>query len=192
MNEHEAQKIAAAMHVVRPDWPASSVLTLIRKNLINRPRRDVFVALAWIASETNTATPARVLEQGPWWKAAGVDGTTSPQREPFDRGGCCHTCSLPYEKCRRLWADDHDYVSVAEYAKTATSDPERIRRILQAVKAEKVPMREPAKPREADPPQLDHEHCEQAINDELAKGHEGKAEFLAELCDRRHGDQTDA
>ena len=34
----------------------------------------------------------------------------------------------------------------------------------------------------------DHEECEEAINAELARGHEGKAEFLATRCDHHHGE----
>jgi hypothetical protein len=82
MNTHEAERIAAAMHEARPDWPTSSVLTLIRKSLLDKPRRDVFVALAWVASEPNSHTPARVLESGPWWRAAGVEGAAGTTNEP--------------------------------------------------------------------------------------------------------------
>ena len=75
MNEHEIDRLASAFHVLRPDWPHASLRTFLAKNLANRPRRDVAVALAWIACESNTATPARVLEAGPWWRAAAVDGS---------------------------------------------------------------------------------------------------------------------
>lgn len=108
MDDHEAQRIAAAAHQLRPDWPVASLLTIIRKNLIDRPRRDVAVALAWVACETNTANPARVLEAGPWWKAAGVEGKSSHRDnpEPADR---CTTCSLSQARCRQLWTGDHDF-----------------------------------------------------------------------------------
>ena len=110
MDDHEAQRIAAAMHAARPDWPASSLLTLIRKKLIDRPRRDVFVALAWVASEPASATPARVLEQGPWWKAAGVEGAAAAKREWPDDAHRCTVCSMPEKRCRELWADNHEYL----------------------------------------------------------------------------------
>lgn len=112
MNEHEAQRIAAAMHAARPDWPASSVLTLIRKNLIDRPRRDVFVALAWIAAEPATATPARVLEAGPWWKAAGVEGTVANTRQPFDPREVCDICGKTEAACRRNPHAEHEFTSI--------------------------------------------------------------------------------
>lgn len=108
MNEHEAQRIAAAVNQLRPDWPISSVLTIIRKNLLERPRRDVMVAFAWVACEANTANPARVLAIGPWWKAAGIEGSAQPREvlQPFER---CGICAKPEARCRasRVADDDH-------------------------------------------------------------------------------------
>lgn len=77
MNEHEIDRIASAFHVLRPDWPHASLRTFIANNLANRPRRDVAIALAWVACESNTATPARVLENGPWWKATNTETTAT-------------------------------------------------------------------------------------------------------------------
>jgi hypothetical protein len=114
MDDHEAQRIAAAMHAARPDWPASSLLTLIRKKLIDRPRRDVFVALAWVASEPNSATPARVLEAGPWWRAAGIEGGTSP-RQPFDPRSTCSTCGKSQAACTANPHAEHEFLSVELY-----------------------------------------------------------------------------
>lgn len=94
MNDHEAQRIAAAMHELRPDWPTNSLLTLLRKKLIDKPRRDVTVALSWVACESNSATPARVLEAGPWWRAACIENTTSATTS-FDPATCCTVCSKP-------------------------------------------------------------------------------------------------
>ena len=96
MNEHEVARIAAAMNQLRPDWPVRQLQTLLRdERITDRPRRDVCVALAWIACEANTANPYRVLEAGPWWRAAGVDGTsTGGRRDWADDAHRCRTCSL--------------------------------------------------------------------------------------------------
>src|SRR5689334_1162705 len=112
MNDHEAHRIAAAMHELRPDWPASSILTLIRKNLIDKPRRDVTVALSWIACEANSHTPARVLEAGPWWRAAGIEGTVT-KRDVMGRDERCSVCSMSEPACRIRYAADHEFESVA-------------------------------------------------------------------------------
>lgn len=75
MNDNEADRIAAMAHALRPDWPVASLRSLLaRPELANRTRRDVAVALAWVACETQTKTPARVLEAGPWWIATNADG----------------------------------------------------------------------------------------------------------------------
>jgi len=133
MNEHETDRIAAAMHQLRPDWPATSIRTLIRKHLADRPRRDVAVALAWIACEPATATPARVLEAGPWWLAAGVAGDTTGRREPYDPSSFCHTCGKAEGACRRNEFADHEFESVVAHARRLAHD------------APKRPLRELAK-----------------------------------------------
>lgn len=113
MNEHEAQRIADAISHARPDWPAASIRTLLaRPALATRPRRDVFVALAWVASEAETRNPGRVLEDGPWWRAAAADATdtSTALRNPFDPATACDTCSQPEH--RHTSTSGHDYVSV--------------------------------------------------------------------------------
>jgi hypothetical protein len=131
MDDHEAQRIAAAMHAARPDWPASSLLTLIRKKLIDRPRRDVFVALAWVASEPNSATPARVLEAGPWWRAVAVEG--SPVKpNVWEPHLVCTTCSRPEAMCKavRHADDDHPFVSRAANARDTDRSADAVARII--------------------------------------------------------------
>lgn len=94
IDDHDIERIAAAMNQLRPDWPVNSLRTFIAKNLATRARRDVAVALAWVACESNTASPARVLENGPWWKAAGVTGELTPRH--VRREDACGTCGREY------------------------------------------------------------------------------------------------
>jgi len=95
MNGHDIERIASAIHVARPDWPVPQLRTLITDKLADRPRRDVFVALAWVASEPASANPYRVLESGPWWIAAAVAGDTAGRREVFNAAICCGVCAKP-------------------------------------------------------------------------------------------------
>jgi hypothetical protein len=91
MKDHEKDRIAAAFHQLRPDWPTKSIRTLLdRPTLTDRARRDVIVALGWVSAEEGTATPARVLENGPWWKAAGTTGEVT--RRHATPASACHTC----------------------------------------------------------------------------------------------------
>lgn len=109
MNEHEIERIAAAMNQLRPDWPTRSLKTLLSgPKLADRPRRDVTVALAWVACESGTATPARVLEAGPWWRAATIEGNHNAH-EPYDDTLFCAVCSEPRARCERKWAGDHQF-----------------------------------------------------------------------------------
>ena len=68
MEYQEMQRAANSANALRPDWPARSLLTLIRDNLAARPYRDVVLALGWVATDPTTRTPARVLQDGPWWE----------------------------------------------------------------------------------------------------------------------------
>jgi hypothetical protein len=95
MNEHEMDRIADAMHRLRPDWPVKSIRALLAKpELASRARRDVTVALAWVACESDSHTPARVLENGPWWRAAGVEGSVT-KRHPRPEDAC-RTCGAAW------------------------------------------------------------------------------------------------
>lgn len=140
MNDHEAQRIAAATHELRPDWPASSVLTLIRKNLIDKPRRDVSVAFAWIACESNTANPGRVLEMGPWWRAAGIEGQSTKRAEPENHERCS-TCSLHRTRCVAINANDHDFRPW-----TYTPEPVDTKATIAALKSMLEPTATPPEP----------------------------------------------
>jgi hypothetical protein len=140
MNEHEATRIAAAMHELRPDWPASSIKTLVMKSMADKPRRDVCVALAWIACESNSHTPARVLESGPWWRAAGVEGSSTkrPEPTPDDR---CSVCSLASDRCRQLWSDDHEF-----QPSHRRPEVENIAELVKQMKSEAACHQRPADP----------------------------------------------
>lgn len=71
MDSEQADRIAAAVNMLRPDWPTRSIRKLLdRPTLAGRPLRDVAVALTWVACDPGSATPARVTTAGPWWTAA--------------------------------------------------------------------------------------------------------------------------
>jgi hypothetical protein len=121
VNDHEAQRIASAMNRLRPDWPTKQLLTLIREHLADRPRRDVTVALAWIACETASHNPYRVLESGPWWLTVAVDGQTTGRREPYDPTATCAVCGRHESSCRRNPLSEHEFVAVVEHNRELTA-----------------------------------------------------------------------
>jgi hypothetical protein len=67
----EAERIAAGVHAVRPDWPVEQLMTLLAE-LRDWPMRDLDVALHYVATDQNidgtwtSKSPYRVKEQGPW------------------------------------------------------------------------------------------------------------------------------
>lgn len=79
----ELARIAAAINILRPDWPTRSIQTLLENHHANRPYHDLAVAATWIATDPDTKTPARLAEAGPWWTALQTSSTPGPPR--FDR-----------------------------------------------------------------------------------------------------------
>ena len=145
MDEHEIGRIAAAMNQLRPDWPVKSLRTMLNNPLLkDRPRRDVCVALAWIACEPNTATPGRVLEAGPWWRAAAVEATGKP-RDDLPTYLRCAVCYQPRGRCEavRFAGDDHEFRPATTDLKRA---PGAIHAIVEEAKGRLEPMHEPPPP----------------------------------------------
>ena len=144
MNPTEIDRLADGFHRIRPDWPTAQIKTLLKgAGLIDRPRRDVLVALAWVAAESGTSSPYRVLESGPWWRAAGVDGQTTSNRDNPGAGERCSVCSLSASRCRQLWSHDHVFVPAAA-TRSWKSDPDRAKTVTDALRAEVQPLRETA------------------------------------------------
>ena len=110
MNDHERERIADAFNRLRPDWPTKQLRTLLADSrLVDRPRRDVVVALGWVACEPGTSSPYRVLEAGPWWRAVAVDDTETHVRDVAPLGSRCTVCGLTEEACAIRWAHDHEF-----------------------------------------------------------------------------------
>lgn len=78
----ELARIAAAVNLLRPDWPTKSVQTLLERDHATWPYHDLAVAAVWVATDPTSKTPARLSEAGPWWQALGV--TSTPRLERFD------------------------------------------------------------------------------------------------------------
>ncbi|MGI8682054.1 MAG: hypothetical protein ACR2JO_07985 [Mycobacteriales bacterium] len=101
MEQTDIARLASMANGLRPDWPNASIYTFIARNLSTRAYRDVAVALAWVAADQNTDTPARILEPGPWWRAATVEnpgGNIAPKLDetcpvhPAYRASNCGGC----------------------------------------------------------------------------------------------------
>jgi hypothetical protein len=75
----QAERLAAAVHYLRPDWPIKQIATMIMTDLSDYPLRDLGVALTYIALDQNldgswaSNSPYRIKEQGPWLTAGPTD-----------------------------------------------------------------------------------------------------------------------
>lgn len=93
----EVDRIAAMANALRPDWPVASLRTLITTKLSHRTRRDLAVALAWVACDSATEKPGRVLEAGPWWLGFGSEARVARNPKageecPKHVGQFAHAC----------------------------------------------------------------------------------------------------
>ena len=77
-------RIAAAVNVLRPDWPTASVQTLLERDHAYRPAHDLAVAAVWVATDPASKTPARLSEPGPWWAALNTSSTPTAPRFDLD------------------------------------------------------------------------------------------------------------
>ena len=117
LTRNEAERLAAAIHSLRPEWPAASLLTFLGKNK-DRPLLEITVELAWVAQLPETRTPARIAEDGPWKRAIGgrEHNTSAHIRRPADDD--CATCGRPERRHDYHGAiDDHDFLHPNDHAR---------------------------------------------------------------------------
>lgn len=69
IDQTQAERIAAAANTLRPDWPLTQLMGVL-KQVASRQYRDIAVALTWLACDPDTRSPARILDAGPWWRAS--------------------------------------------------------------------------------------------------------------------------
>jgi len=112
ISRSETDRIAAAIHALRPDWPVKSLCTFIDGNLADRSYADVTVALATVAVDPKTQTPRRVLESGPWWQAVqvafAVHGSHATQTPGPQQPRCPKHPHELVHNCRDCITDQYD------------------------------------------------------------------------------------
>lgn len=96
-SETEIERLAAAANAIRPEWPVRSLVTHLTNHHASRAYRDLAVALAYIATDPKTLTPARLKESGPWWRC-----TEEQSRTPVGRTiPCPDHPDQPASRCVR-------------------------------------------------------------------------------------------
>ena len=129
MDDNEIQRLAAMGSSLRPDWPARSLRTFIERNLGARAYGDVAVALAWLCTRTKTDTPRLILEAGPWWKAAGTEGSTAAR--PPTKQEACATCGRRETEHTGPVLGDHRFVPLVMAKGGRTTAPDDLRSRIQ-------------------------------------------------------------
>lgn len=127
MNANEQARLAAAVAILRPDWPQDSLRTFVARDdqlLARRPYQDAAVALVFVALDPATKTPARVNEPGPWWHLGRAE------REPT-RGVQCPRCLVSH-----MPTEEHECRTPASRTAQFT---DQLRAELAAVRADQCP-----------------------------------------------------
>lgn len=100
----ELARLAAAVNMLRPDWPTGSIQGYLINHHAERPFVDIAIALVVCALDEETQTPRRVEQSGNWWRAARAatgrsDGTQSPragdpvcERHDWEYAANCRAC----------------------------------------------------------------------------------------------------
>lgn len=99
LNHDQADRIASAIQVVRPDWNHKQLMGVLGMDDIKLRRTyvDTFHAMLAIALDGSTKQPTRVLEPGPWW-AASTDSAIPPNTSdllPTHADDDCRECGQP-------------------------------------------------------------------------------------------------
>ena len=112
LTHNEIGRLAGMANQLRPDWPVNSLTTFIGKHR-HRTYRDVAVALAWVCADADTQTPARLNEDGPWWKAV-TAGDGSIRRGAHTMRCPEHSQPEPCKTCRDEAIPPPPYVIAAK------------------------------------------------------------------------------
>ena len=100
MNKREADLIATAVSIIRPDWLRTSLVTMLGNlpaRLRDRSARDVHMALLWLAYDPQQETPRLLRENGEWWRPATLAHTEPGILTHCEHGkhGWCYDCEQP-------------------------------------------------------------------------------------------------
>ena len=104
MNKPEADQIAHAVSLIRPQWLKTSLVTMLGNlpaHHRDKPARDVHLALLWLAYDDKQETPRLLREDGPWWNLSALTGPGTQQAteprivtycEHGEPGSSCPAC----------------------------------------------------------------------------------------------------
>lgn len=74
----EIQRVAAAMHALRPEWNPRSLATFLERHQAHRAYGDLAIAAAHVATDPRTKTPELLNQHGPWWRGTTTTDASGP------------------------------------------------------------------------------------------------------------------
>jgi hypothetical protein len=112
----QIERLAAMANALRPDWPTRSIQTHITTHHNQRAYRDLALALTYVATDSESSTPARLNQPGPWWRLTTVvEGPPQPPRR-------CEACSEYHGPGQPCPARSH-----SDYAATGAAGMTQVR-----------------------------------------------------------------
>jgi hypothetical protein len=106
LTDTDLDRLTTAANALRPDWHHTDIRAYLAARHTHRQLAEIAVALAAVACDPDTRTPARLDLPGPWWGAtralAGWRGETNPVGPGRDTARCVragHECE-PAHACR--------------------------------------------------------------------------------------------
>lgn len=121
LSRDQADRIASAIRVVRPEWDAGEIWQVLCHDDIKlrRTYADTFHAFLGIALDETTNHPNRLLSAGPWWAIRAAAQPVSHARS-IDFGADCAECLKPRE---HLWHGQTGTVNDHEFAPRRDNPP---------------------------------------------------------------------
>jgi hypothetical protein len=119
LSQEEAQRIAAAVNALRPDWNPVGLMSILADERIRvaRTYRDVAVAFTALAADPDSRKPTRILEHGPWWE---LTRRVAPVYSFPNLEEACAECGQPAHRHTAFAYDDHKFTPPHEHARAIT------------------------------------------------------------------------
>lgn len=97
LTQADAERIAHATHSMRPTWDVPQIMAVLADERIRVQRhpQDAAAALAWLAMDSDTREPTRLLSGGAWWGTATAAGQRAGVRIREVKDDDCDLCTLP-------------------------------------------------------------------------------------------------
>lgn len=142
MTKDEAAALAGFIELLRRRLPGDTWHKPGIEDALGRARKradapDLAHAAIAAACRPENRTPAIIGMDGPHWR----ESVKPPRSEQLDNAGRCSVCYESQQRCRALWTDDHDFVSIAQAtAARLARKPESVIRTVAALKDELAPI----------------------------------------------------